>query len=81
MTGAAVALLAWLEVVASEELHRRGVLSEKRTETADLQGVMENLRSLCESESHTLSSSTGRCSIFIERESVRSSGKNPGASD
>lgn len=78
-TGAAAALLPGLEVVTSEELHRQGILSEKRTKTADLRGAMENLRSRRQSESHTSSSSTGRCSIFIERVSLRSSGKKPGS--
>lgn len=78
-TGAAAALLPRLEVVTSEELHRRGILSEERTKMADLRGAMENLRSRRESESHTSSSSTGRCSIFIERVSLRSSGKKLGS--
>lgn len=78
-TGAAAALLPGLEVVTSEELHRRGILSEERTKTADLRSAMENLRSRRESESHPSSSSTGRCSIFIERVSLRSSGKKPGS--
>jgi len=44
-TGAAAALLLGLEVEVSEELLRREILSEGRTETADLRGAMENLSS------------------------------------